>query len=314
MKKLLYIFALIAFPGILIAQNPAPALPQSGAILILNATAHLGNGKIIENSAVGFENGKLILVADARLIKIDASKYKTTIDASGKHVYPGFISCNTTLGLTEIDLVRSTADYNEVGDMNANVRSIISYNTDSKIIPTVRSNGVLKMMQSMTQGVMLRGSVYETGGIHSFWVKSAQKNLIALFFELPTKPVKVGDKWSLDINLITNDQNFDCDSSYKINEVTLADIKKINGETIAVLKYNIVEYVKGNFNTPSFFGSEGGQKETMMKFTHQGIAEFSVDKGRWINYDGIMSLEATGVMTANKKTKFTLIDEQNASR
>ena len=173
---------------------------------------------------------------------------------------------------------------------------------------------VLKMMQSMTQGVMLRGSVYETGGIHSFWVKSAQKNLIALFFELPTKPVKVGDKWSLDINLITNDQNFDCDSSYKINEVTLADIKKINGETIAVLKYNIVEYVKGNFNTPSFFGSEGGQKETMMKFTHQGISEFSVDKGRWINYDGIMSLEATGVMTANKKTKFTLIDEQNASR
>src|SRR5690606_28485283 len=53
--------------------------------------------------------------------------------------------------------------------------------TDSK------ENEVLKMMQSMTQGVMLRGSVYETGGIHSFWVKSAQKNLIALFFELPTK-------------------------------------------------------------------------------------------------------------------------------
>lgn len=180
--------------------------------------------------------------------------------------------------------------------------------TDSK------ENEVLKMMQSMTQGVMLRGSVYETGGIHSFWVKSAQKNLIALFFELPTKPVKIGDKWSLEVNLITNDQNFDCDTSYKINEVTLVDIKKINGETIAVLKYNIVEYVKGNFNTPSFFGSEGGQKETTMKFTHQGIAEFSVDKGRWINYDGIMSLEATGVMTANKKTKFTLIDEKNASR
>jgi hypothetical protein len=173
---------------------------------------------------------------------------------------------------------------------------------------------VLKMMQSMTQGVMLRGSVYETGGIHSFWVKSAQKNLIALFFELPTKPVKVGDIWSLDINLITNDQNFDCDSSYKINEVLLIDIKTIDGEKIAVLKYNIVEYVKGNFNTPAFFGSDGGQKETMMKFTHQGIAEFSVDKGRWVNYDGILSLEATGVMTANKKTKFTLIDEKNASR
>jgi hypothetical protein len=96
--------------------------------------------------------------------------------------------------------------------------------------------------------------------------------------------------------------------------VTLIDIKTINGEKIAVLKYNIVEYVKGDFNTPSFFGNVGGQKETMMKFTHQGIAEFSVDKGRWVNYDGIMSLETTGVMTTNQNTKFTLIDEKNSSK
>ncbi len=173
---------------------------------------------------------------------------------------------------------------------------------------------VLKMMQSMTQGVMLRGSVYETGGIHSFWVKNAQKNLLALFFELPKKPINVGDKWSIDVNFIANDQNFECENSHKINEVSLAEIKKINGETIAVIKYNIIEYVKGNLNTPAFFGKEGGLKETMMKFTYQGIAEFSVDKGRWVNYDGIMSLEATGFMTANKKTKFTLIDKKNTNK
>ena len=172
----------------------------------------------------------------------------------------------------------------------------------------------MKVIQSMSDGVILRGSVYETGGIHSFWLKSGQKNLIALLFELPAKPVAIGDKWSLDISFIGNDQNFDCDSSYKINEVTLADVKKVSGETIAVLKYDIVEYVKGNFNSPSFLGNVGGQKETMMKFSHQGIAEFSVSKGRWVKYDGIMSLEATGIMTANKKTKFTLIDEKYTSR
>ena len=53
----------------------------------------------------------------------------------------------------------------------------------------------------------------------------------------------------------------------------------------------------------------GGEQKTMMKITHQAIAEFSVDKGRWISYDGIMSLDATGFMTAKKKTKFTLRSE-----
>jgi hypothetical protein len=171
-----------------------------------------------------------------------------------------------------------------------------------------KADELMKSIESMNQGVMLRGSVYETGGIHSFWVKSSQKNLIALFFELPTRSVKIGDKWPLDIDLIANDQNFDCDSSFKLNEVTLTDIRTTNGETIAVLKYNIVEYVKGNFYAPLFLGNDESHKETMMKFTDQGIAEFSVDKGRWVSYDGIMSLEATGVMTANKKTKFTLIN------
>ncbi|HRH64835.1 MAG TPA: amidohydrolase family protein [Bacteroidia bacterium] len=156
MKNIFRILATLCFPTLLIAQNPAPALPQNGAVLIMNATAHLGNGKVIENSAIGFDNGKLILVADATTIKIDRSRYKTIIDGNGKHVYPGFIACNTTLGLSEIDMVRSTNDYAEVGEMNANVRSIISYNTDSKIIPTVRSNGVL-LAQIVPQGGIISG-------------------------------------------------------------------------------------------------------------------------------------------------------------
>lgn len=205
----------------------------------------------------------------------------------------------TTLSTEEdgvIDIVMTTRP-------KENVKETEIDSTDSK------EAEMLKMMQSMSQGVMLRGSVYETGDIHSFWVKSNQKNLIAIFFQLPTNPVKIGDKWPLEVNLIANDQNFKCDSAYKINEVTLTDIKKVDGETVAVLKYNIVEYVSGDFNSPSFFGNEDGKKKTMMKFSHQGIAEFSIEKGRWISYDGIMSLEASGVMTANKKTKFTLIKE-----
>ncbi|WP_375559953.1 hypothetical protein ACE193_19870 [Bernardetia sp. OM2101] len=165
---------------------------------------------------------------------------------------------------------------------------------------------ILRMMSAMNEGIVLRGSVLETGEVHSFWLQSRQKNLISVFFELPNKPVSIGDTWELDVNFITNDQNFECDSSYKINEVTLVDIKVIDGERIAVLKYNLDEYVHGTFNSPALFET-GGKKDSMMRFSHQAIAEFSIDKGRWISYNGIMSLEAKGVMNANKKTKFTLL-------
>lgn len=204
-----------------------------------------------------------------------------------------YVTTLTNKGSGIVDIVMNSEPGEKVGSGSA----------DSK------EAELLQMMQSMNKGVVLRGSVYEAGGIHSFWVKSNQKNLIALLFELPAKPVKIGDVWSLDIDLIANDQNFTCDSAYKVNEVTLADIKKTNGETIAVVRYNIAEYVKGTFYTPALFGNGGGAKETMMKFVHQGMAEFSVEKGRWIAYEAIMSLDAEGVMTARQKTRFALISE-----
>lgn len=164
-----------------------------------------------------------------------------------------------------------------------------------------------KTINSINNKVVLRGSVYETGDIHSFWVKTSQKNLLAIFFQLPNKYVNIGDKWPIDVNLIENNQDFNCDSAYKLNEVKLTDIKNINGEVIAVLKYNIIEYVNGDFNSPSFAHNKDGKKKTMMKFSHQAIAQFSVTNGRWITYDGIMNINTSGVMNVNKTTKLTLI-------
>ena len=125
------------------AQAPTPAPEQAGPILILGATAHLGDGRVIDNSAVAFDKGKLTLVADATTIRFDRGQFSKIFDATGKHVYPGFIGADTQLGLVEIEAVRATVDNSEVGSINPNVRAIIAYNTDSDVIPTVRSNGVL---------------------------------------------------------------------------------------------------------------------------------------------------------------------------
>ncbi|MCB9360830.1 MAG: amidohydrolase family protein [Flavobacteriales bacterium] len=141
----------------LVAQVETPALAQSKSILLMNGYAHLGNGKVIENSAIGFKDGKLTLVADARIIKLEQNAYDTIINVAGKHVYPGFIAPNSTLGLIEIDAVRATDDMDEAGTYTPHVRSIIAYNAESKITTTVRSNGVL-MGQITPRGNYISGT------------------------------------------------------------------------------------------------------------------------------------------------------------
>jgi len=132
-KMIVFIFC-IAFVQTIFAQSH---------VLYLGGIAHLGNGLKIENSAISVEDGKFSLVSDASIIRIDPTTYDTIIKLNGKHIYPAFIVPNTTLGITEIGQVRATHDYRETGAFNPNVRSLIAYNTDSKIITTIRSNGVL---------------------------------------------------------------------------------------------------------------------------------------------------------------------------
>jgi len=125
------------------AQIPSPAPKQNQSILLLNATAHLGNGELIPRSAIGFENGKLSAVMAAIDIRLDTTAYDTIYHLEGKHIYPGFIAPNSRLGLVEIDAVRASRDYDDVGIFNPHVRTLTAFNTESRITPTVRSNGVL---------------------------------------------------------------------------------------------------------------------------------------------------------------------------
>lgn len=121
---------------------PAPAPKQSQSVYLMHATIHVGDGKVLQNATIAFAEGKIILVAENPSFKTDETMGKV-IDCTGKHIYPGIIALNTKIGLSEIEAVRATNDYAEAGSYNPNVRSIISYNTDSRVTPTVRSNGIL---------------------------------------------------------------------------------------------------------------------------------------------------------------------------
>jgi imidazolonepropionase-like amidohydrolase len=156
MKKILIpILSLVSLIGY--SQNPAPAKQQDHVIALTGGTAHLGNGQVIQNAIILFDKGVLVNVVDGTLVKLNLASGTEVIDVSGKHIYPGLISPASTVGLEEIEAVRSTVDKQEVGVLNPNVRALIAYNTDSEIIPTIRNNGVL-LTQAMPQGGTISGS------------------------------------------------------------------------------------------------------------------------------------------------------------
>jgi len=158
MKKTIY-FSIILSVAFLLkteAQSPVVAPVQKKPVILTGGTIHTGTGEVIENGIVAFSGGKISFTGNASDFKGDRSGAEV-IDVTGKQVYPGLIFPNTSLGLIEISGVDVTVDNRETGDLNPNVRTIVAYNTDSHVIPVVRSNGVL-IAQVTPSGTLLPGT------------------------------------------------------------------------------------------------------------------------------------------------------------
>ncbi|MBC7625010.1 MAG: amidohydrolase, partial [Aeromicrobium sp.] len=122
--------------------NPnIPPPPQSRPLLITGATLHTVSGDVIVNGRLLVDKGRIVAIGAASAVPDAANA--TVVSLPGKHVYPGFIAANTTLGLVEVQSVRATNDNAEVGTFNPNSRALVAVNADSELIPVTRANGVL---------------------------------------------------------------------------------------------------------------------------------------------------------------------------
>lgn len=213
-------------PLIQAQQTPAPK--QTKAIAIVGATAHIGTGEVIENSIITFTNGKIESVT-ANNSSVDTSEMEV-INADGKHVYPGFIVPNSTLGLVEIDAVRATQDSDEIGFLNPNIRSLIAYNAESKIVESMRPNGVL-MGQITPQG----GRISGTSSIVQFdawnWEDAAIKIDDGVHLNWPNAYSRgrwwLGEPAVLKPNTKYNDEISDLNRFFADSKAYLAGSKKI---------------------------------------------------------------------------------------
>ena len=157
MKKIFStLSAILLIAGFVKAQEVVyPAKEYKGLIYITNGTVHVGNGTVLENTTIEVNNGKITQMGSG--ISVSSSNAKV-VDAKGKHVYPGLILASTDLGLKEIGSgVRGSNDFTEIGEFNTNIRSITAYNTDSRVIGVLRSNGIL-LASVAPEGGVISGS------------------------------------------------------------------------------------------------------------------------------------------------------------
>lgn len=235
-------------------QTPAPK--QQKSVLIINAKAHIGNGTVLDNSAIGFKNGKIDLVSNDKNIAV--SNYETVIDAKGKEVYPGFIAPNSTLGLVEIDAVKSSDDESEIGTYNPHVRSLIAYTADSKVIETVRPNGIL-MAQITPRGGIISGtsSIVQLDAWH--WSDAVIKENDGIHMEFPSSFKRSGS-WFEPGTIEANKEY-----TNQIQEInTFFTNAKAYNTTPAKERNLIFEATKGLFNGEQTLFIHAGEEKQMI--------------------------------------------------
>ncbi|MEI7589070.1 MAG: amidohydrolase family protein [Chitinophagia bacterium] len=188
-NSILILLSLAVFASTASAQeNVYPAVAQKGATIITHATIHVGNGTVLNDASVLFVNGKIKAVGNSVTAPSDA----TVVDATGKQVYPGLILPVSSLGLKEINSgVRGSNDFQEIGENNASIRSIVSYNTDSKITNVLRSNGVL-LAHVAPLGDLIEGSSSVVQLDAWNYEDAAYKSDIGMFINMPSLMARRG--------------------------------------------------------------------------------------------------------------------------
>ena len=160
------------------ANDIVPAKAQTTAMVFTNATIHTAQNGVITNGQLRIDDGKIVKVAE----QVDNSNAEV-VDLAGKHIYPGLVALDSSLGLVEISLVRESVDKWEIGDINPQLNPKTAYNADSEIIPTVRLNGITYAQvvpsgrgiagQSIvvnTDGWNINDSLIESGHqMHLYW-------------------------------------------------------------------------------------------------------------------------------------------------
>ncbi|HUU28569.1 MAG TPA: amidohydrolase family protein [archaeon] len=164
-RNLVLVMFHVVWTGLLCGSMQVPAPAQKKPVALVGGTIHPLSSPAIENGSLVFDQGKIVALGAGIGIPAGAE----VVDLKGRHVYPGLIQVGSLLGLMEISWIEATSDYEEVGEINPNVRAETAINPESEHIPVTRANGIALavvlpsggLISGMGAAVMLDGWTWE---------------------------------------------------------------------------------------------------------------------------------------------------------
>ena len=283
LKIMKNIFILLFLISGLVYGQQTPAGPQNETISILGATAHIGNGEVLNNATIILENGKITAIGEG----LAAATVGKSIDANGKHVYPGIIAPAKSLGLIEINAVRATNDQDEIGDIIPHVRSLIAYNAESQVVESMRPNGVL-IGQTTPQG----GTISGTSSIVQFdawnWEDAAIKVDDGVHLHWPNS-FRRGRWWMGE------------DPAYKPNKDYQDDVNQIKTFMANCEAYGKVSATENN---PAFEAMQGVLDGSKKLYVYANLEREIIDAVSMVKESGAKNVVLVGGYDSHKITAF----------
>ncbi|HSA20636.1 MAG TPA: hypothetical protein P5076_04235, partial [Myxococcota bacterium] len=154
---------------------------------------------------------------------------------------------------------------------------------------SVRDPNVAKLAEVETR-VSFKGALDEHGGVLAYELPSLQRLALGLFFELPARPVRPGDTWSTDVDLLGLDEGFTASKTLRWNQVKLVSLAPLaDGEQLAVLEYRLGAHEEGQA-----LDDEERPQPATRGAAFLGRAEFLVKQGTWRVFAGRLVTRLTG--------------------
>lgn len=285
MKKLAVIVALTFFPGLIRAGD----FDDNQSVLLRwklaegESIAYLTNAEPIDPQSEHGLKFDLSALAESECIPDEVKDYPIELK------FP-------TKGTTTTIMTRKPGG-------NISIKLIVS----DLVIPESSGSKVDEAMsrlwESMEGTVQLRGEIDESGQVTSFYLETPQRNLVAMGFELPKDPVKVGDTWSIDAHLLAMGHGFIAEQASRSNQVTLTGLSTSdNGDTVATIEYMLAEYVDGVFRHPML----DKDQPTTMSYGFFAEGKFLVNRGRWQEFRGRVIIKSTGMTQSDSQSHMSM--------